>query len=273
MVIGLCVYTSSDYVLKHFLQNYDVHQVTFLRTVFRLIPYMCFAFYQKVDPYSTKRVPEQIFRAFVATLVTYLFVGSYKFASVTDIAVIAYSSPLFIIPLSMWILSENVKISIMVAVIIGMLGVIIALRPDGDVINFGGCLATVGAFLAALNQILIRNLSKTENNISMLFYHNSLLFVISGIFAFFSWKPMEWIDIFPFFIVGIFTATGQYCIIQALRVTQVSNLAVFTYITIIPALLADWIIWTKLPDSYIIIGAILIISSNLYVLKKQNASN
>ncbi|MGL5263544.1 MAG: EamA family transporter, partial [Candidatus Rhabdochlamydia sp.] len=67
-------------------------------------------------------------------------------------------------------------------------------------------------------------------------------------------------------IVGILTAGAQYAVAQALRFAQASILAPIDYSTFFWVVALDFIWWNKTPDIYTLIGAAIIVGSNLFVI-------
>jgi drug/metabolite transporter (DMT)-like permease len=96
-----------------------------------------------------------------------------------------------------------------------------------------------------------------------------------------TWQPMTWHDWGFFAIVGVITAAGQYAIAHSLRFAQGSTLASMDYSTFFWVVMLDFFWWDKVPDRFTLVGAAVIVGSNLYILfrsrreqaeKKQAAS-
>ncbi len=269
IIIGVCLYSFSDAIMQYFMQTYDVNQITFLRTVFRFIPLLLFAFYKKINPLKTKKIKENIFRSILASIGTYAFMLAYKYATMTDVIVIGYSTALFIIPLSIFILKERFYIQDGIAVVIGFLGVLLAFRPFCDVLQFGITFALVGAIIAALNQVIIKKLSKTDSELTIIFYHHLTLILISFFIGFDSFSSLKDWDFYFLFAGGCIGAVAQYCIIHAFKLSTSSNLASATYTMLIPVTLIDFFMYKKIPDLFIICGLILIALGSFQVLKRK----
>ena len=268
-VAGVCLYAFSDAIMKYFMPIYGVNQVTFLRTIFRFIPLLALAFYRKENPLRTNRATENVLRAILASLGTYTAMLAYKYAPMTDVVVVGYSTALFVVPFSIVILKERFYIRDAIAVAVGFLGVLLAFRPFGGVFHFGIMFAVIGAIIAALNQVIIKRLSSTESELTIIFYHHLVLILISLLIGFDLFVPLKSYHFCILFIGGTIGAAAQYSITHAFKLSTSSSLASAAYTMLIPVTLIDFFMDNKIPDLFIISGLILIASGSFYVLKAR----
>jgi drug/metabolite transporter (DMT)-like permease len=277
MILGLALYPLSDAFVKHLMGTYSVHQTTFLRAITRLVPLMVAMFFQggikKV--LGTDQPKRHFARLAVNLAYTYAFMYAFSMGSLTMIYTLSYTSPFFMILLSALMLKEKVSRERWIAVAIGMVGVIIAMRPGSNVFEVAALIVLAGTFLGALNKILMRRLAATEHSLAIAIYPNLMMIVVSLPLAMTAWKvmPLEHWGLFA--IVGCLTAGGQYAIAQALRYTQASTLAPIDYSTFFWVVALDLFWWQKSPHLYTLIGAAIIVGSNFYILyrtRKEEAA-
>ena len=107
VIFGVTLYSFSDAIMKQSMSMYSVHQVIFLRTIFRFIPILILIFFAKTNPYKSEKTKANIFRAVLATCGTYATMTAYKYSAMTDVFVVGGTTAIFIIPLSVWILKEK----------------------------------------------------------------------------------------------------------------------------------------------------------------------
>jgi len=268
MILGLALYPLSDAFIKHLMGTYSVPQATFLRAVTRLAPLMITVFFhggiRKV--LSTNHPKRHLVRLAVNLAYTLCFMWAMSLGTLTKVYTISYTSPFFMIVLSALILKENISRAKWIAVAIGMVGVIIAMRPGANILEIAGILVLCGAFLGSLNKILMRRLAETEHSLAIAIYPNLVMMIAMAPFLIFSWKSMPLEHWGLFAIVGVITAAGQYCIAQSLRYAQASTLAPIDYSTFFWVVALDQFWWHKSPDAFTLIGAAVIVSSNLYIL-------
>lgn len=295
MIIGLALYPLADAFVKHLMGTYSVPQVTFLRGATRLMPLLVAMFFQggirKI--LGTNHPWRHALRLVVSTIYLFTFMYAFSVASLTTIYTLSYTSSLFMIILSAILLKESVSWDRWVAVGIGLIGVIVAMRPGTNVIEVAAIVVLVGTFLGALNKILMRKLAATEHSLSIAIYPNIVVILLTFPFLFFtqtmlkfpipgltpllaqSWQPMPLEHWALFAVVGAITAAGQYAIAQALRFAQGSVLAPVDYSTYFWVVALDAFWWNKTPDAFMVTGAIIIVGSNLYILyrtRKEQAA-
>lgn len=192
---------------------------------------------------------------------------AFYLGSLTEIYTLSYTSPFFMIVLSALMLKENVGKERWFAVAIGMIGVVIAMRPGSGLFQVAALLILFATFLGALNKILMRRLAATEHSLAIAIYPNVVMMIaMVPCILLTAWTPMPWADWGLFAIVGALTAAGQYAIAQALRYAQASILAPIDYSTFFWVVALDFFWWYKTPDVCTLIGAAVIVSSNFLIL-------
>lgn len=268
MILGLALYPLSDAFIKHLMGVYSVHQTTFLRAITRLIPLFIASFFQggPLTVLKTSQPLQLSVRLIVNLAYTFCFMYAFSLGSLTTIYTLSYTSSFFMILLSAWMLKESVGKERWAAVLVGMIGVVIAMRPSTNVIEFASILVLMGTFLGALNKILMRRLASTDHSLAIAIYPNVLMACVTLPFLISSWHSMPLEHWILFGVVGAITAAGQYAIAQALRFAQGSILAPIDYSTFFWVVSLDYFWWSKAPDLYTLIGAIVIVGSNFYIL-------
>ncbi len=271
MFIGLGLYPISDACIKHLLGSYSVYQTTFVRAFSRLIPLLFFAV-MKTGSFSllkTSQPRRHALRLLVSVISTYSFMYACSVTSLTSMYTLSYTSPIFMLIFSALLLHEKVDKSRWIAVLVGFCGILIALKPsEGEVFQLGASVVLLGTLCAALNKILMRKLSITDDSLTISMYPNIAIVCVTAPFLFGSWVSMPLEHWALFGCVGIITALAQYCVAQALRFTEASRLAPIDYSTLFWATAIDFVRWDSLPHMSTLAGAFIIIMSNLYILRK-----
>ncbi|MGR3912244.1 MAG: DMT family transporter [Candidatus Rhabdochlamydia sp.] len=268
MILGLALYPLSDAFIKHLMGTYSFSQTSFLRSAIRLIPLLISVHFQGgiKETLATRRPGKHAVRLIVSLIYTASFMFALSEVPLTTIYTLSYTSSLFMIMLSAFYLKERISWDRWFAVMMGMVGVIIAMRPGSNLFQMAALIVLVGTFLGALQKILIRDLVKTEHSLSIAIYPNvvMLLVCLPGILT--GWTPMPLEHWALFGIVGVITAAAQYAMAQALRFAPASALAPIDYSTYFWVLALDALWWNKKPDLFMIVGAVIIVMSNLYIL-------
>lgn len=268
MLAGLALYPLADAFIKHLMGIYSVQQATFLRAMMRFIPLLFATFFQggPARVLGTNQYKRHGIRLAVNLCYTYAFMYAFSFGSLTVIYTLSYTSSFFMIILSALMLKENVSRERWIAVGVGMIGVIIAMRPGANVFEIAAIFVLIGTFLGSLNKILMRRLAETEHSLAIAIYPNLVTILVTLPFLLKTWQSMPLSHWGLFAIVGILTAAGQYAIAHALRFAQGSVLAPIDYSTFFWVVALDLFWWHKSPDPYTLIGAAIILASNFFIL-------
>lgn len=269
MCLALVCYAVSDACLKHLMGTYPVEQTMFLRAFTRLLPLLVAVYFQGgvKQVLGTACPGKHAVRLGVNLIYTCTFMLAMSMGSLTEVYTLSYTSPFFMILLSAIMLKEKVSKGRWAAVAVGMLGVVIATQPGSNILRLTALLVLLGAFLGSLNKILMRRLAETEHSLSIALYPNLTMMLFTLPFLFSLWTPMPWAHWGFFLLVGAITALGQYLIAQALRFAQASLLAPIDYSSFFWVVALDFFWWQKIVDVHTLIGAAIIVGSNLYILR------
>jgi len=276
MIFALVLYALSDAFIKHLMGIYPVNQTMFLRAITRLVPLLIAMWFQGGvrAVLGTSHAVRHLVRLGVNFAYTCAFMFAMSMGSLTMVYTLSYTSPFFMVLLSSLLLKEQVTRERWLAVAIGMIGVVIAMKPGSNVFEVAALLVLAGAFLGSLNKILMRRLAETEHSLSIAIYPNLTMVLILLPMLLNSWQSMPWVHWAVFGFVGAITALGQYMIAQALRFTQASILAPIDYSSFFWVVALDFFWWHKTLEFHTFLGAAVIVGSNLYILrctKKEQA--
>lgn len=266
---GVILYSFSDAIMKNALNVFSVHQVVFLRTVFRFIPILMLMIFKKSNPYCSRRKTENFLRALLASCGTYSAMKAYQEgAAMVDVFVIGGTTA-FVIPLSVWILKEKFNMMNLVAVVLGFSGICFAFRPGSGIFHVGILFSVMASLIAALNQVWIKKLAFTESEFTIISYHNTCLILITLIFGWNEFRLVSICDILILSLGGIIGAFAQYSITKAFKLSSSSGLASAAYVMLIPNTIIDYFVFEQAPDLYILMGLILISCGSFMAFKLQ----
>jgi len=222
-----------------------------------------------LDIIYTKNLKTQLLRSVLIFSAGVAFWGALKFMPLADCLVIAFASPLFVAALSVPILKEIVGKYRWGGIAIGLLGVVVVMRPGLGVFEWVSVLPLLSGFLYAIFQITTRILCRTDNSLTTLFYTSVGGLLLSTAAVFFVWvppTPQQWLLLIW---MGFLGTAGHYLMIKAFELAPASLLAPFDYTGILWATFLGFFIFHDLPDTWTITGAAVIISSGIYIINRE----
>mgnify|MGYP001395620378 FL=1 len=265
-----------DTVCKVFTK--DLHSIQLVWGYFVGINLTLWVFFLfKGEKFSNLRRTErpllQIIRpAFLVCSISSLFIGL-TYLPIAEATVIGFVAPLFITALSVPILKEHVDIHRWSAVAIGLVGVIIIIRPGGDLWHLASVMPLLGALFFALFQIITRLLAATERTHITLFYTGLGGLAWSSLIVPFVWVTPSITHIFVFLSTGAMGAMAHLCMISAFDRAEASLLAPYNYTKLIWVSVLGYLIFNDVPSLDMWIGAIIIVSAGFYVLYREKNIN
>ena len=265
-----------DTVCKVFTK--DLHSIQLVWGYFVGINLTLWVFFLfKGEKFSNLRRTErpllQIIRpAFLVCSISSLFIGL-TYLPIAEATVIGFVAPLFITALSVPILKVSVDIHRWSAVAIGLVGVIIIIRPGGDLWHLASVMPLLGALFFALFQIITRLLAATERTHTTLFYTGLGGLAWSSLIVPFVWVTPSITHIFVFLSTGAMGAVAHLCMISAFDRAEASLLAPYNYTKLIWVSVLGYLIFNDVPSLDMWIGAIIIVSAGFYVLYREKNIN
>lgn len=271
MLAAVTTFAVMDVLLKRLVEDYPAIQVTFLRGAASM-PLLLAAngIFGRWRDLLPKRWRLHVLRGFLSVALLWCFVYAVGQLSLANAYAIFMSAPLLITALSVPMLGERVGWRQWLAVLAGLIGVLIILKPSGTgLVTIGGLAALASAIGYALNAITIRILSRTDSSAATVFWSLMFLTIIGGLIASASWVPVRW-EHWPLIVgLGITGALGQYFITEAFRLAPPPVVAPLEYTALAWGMMFDWLLWATAPGLRTLAGAFVIVASGIYVIHRE----
>jgi len=279
MTAGAFVITLNDALLKWLSADYPVGQIIAVRGVFVFLPVLALAHWEGGLRMLRVRNPTgQAVRALIVVCGMFLFIGGLRYMPLADAIAITFASPLFATALAVPMLGEKVGWRRWSAVLVGLVGVSIMLRPSGEGLAWAALLPLGAALTGALRDITTRRLSVSDSSSSILCVTTAavtgaglltlLIRPLTGS-AFLAWQPMPLSHVGMLALAGFLLGAGQYLMIESVRLAEIGLVAPFRYTSIIWATGAGFVVYGTLPDHWVLTGASLVIASGIYILHRE----
>ena len=168
------------------------------------------------------------------------------------------------IPLAVLFLGEVVRLRRWTATAVGFIGVIVMLRPGGD-ISVATYVALCGAFLAAVGTIMIKKLAASERPETLLLYFGVISSLVALGPALMVWRMPSLSELLFLMTIGTLGAAGQYCVIRGFRIGEATALLPFDYTRLVFAGAIGFILFAELPDIWTVTGALIVVGATLYI--------
>lgn len=273
MLAAAGMFSLMDTAMKLLSETYPAMQVTALRALSSL-PLVClYLLYRGAFKNVLKvRWPLHVLRGVLGIVMITLFAYGLKRLSLAEAYSLFFIAPLLITALSVFILKERVDLARWCAIVVGLGGVLVVLRPEGgDFLSLAGLAVLAAAACYAVSAITGRILSRTDASESMVFWLMIMMAAGGVALSYHEWVAIrreDWLLLAGLSVSGFL---GQLAITEAFRSGKASSVAPFEYSALAWGMSLDWLLWRTLPDEYTLIGAAIIIASGIYLVRKEAA--
>jgi drug/metabolite transporter (DMT)-like permease len=271
MLIAVAAFCFMDASMKLLAPHYPPMQVAAMRGLTSLPLVLAWAL---VDggPKQLIRVrwSLHLVRGVLSVIMLVAFVYGINRLPLAEAYSLFFVAPLLITALAGPILGERVGWRRWAAIAIGLSGTVIVLRPTGaGMLSLGGLAIIVSAAGYALSAIIVRVLGRTDTTQSMVVWMLAMLSAFSLALAWHEWVPVDAAHWKPIAVLAFAGAIGQWGITEAFRRAPASLIAPLEYTALLWGLLADWFLWSTLPDRTVLVGAAVIVACGLYLLRAE----
>ncbi len=267
--VGVFFFALNDALGKWLVADYTVAQLLLLRTAGAALVLVPLIVILRVSLVRREQFGLQVARVVCMAADTYAFYYSTKFMTLADVMTYYMAAPLIITALSVPFLGEKVGVHRWSAVVVGFIGVVIALQPTSAAFTPVAFLALFGGTMFATAVTLTRRLRETHW-LQLVVWQFAGAGIIGLLASPFGWVAPGTFDTLLMFLVGITAMACFASITLALARAPASVLAPFQYTSIVWAMLLGWMIWGDVPTPALIIGNVIIVASGLYIFHRES---
>ncbi len=212
----------------------------------------------------------QLLRGLMLATMTGLNFWALQYLQLAETGAMQFSVPILIAVLSAWWLGERLDKRRWLAIALGFIGVLIIIRPGSQAFHPAILLSAGNAILYALFNMLTRHLASNEHPASMQLASAAVATVVLTPFALWSWQTpdsgWQWLMLA---VAGLSGGAGHYFAAQAHRFASAAVLGPFLYQQILYMTLGGWLVFDQVPDQAVLLGAIVVVGSGLYLLWRE----
>ena len=218
---------------------------------------------------KTNRLHLHLFRSGIGMGAMYCFFYALANLPLADSMLIKSTIPLIIPFISLAWLKESISKRIIVAGLLGFIGVFVILNPDGNNTNWAILVALSSSLMAALAFVTVRQLSSTEPPLRIVTYFAIVGLIISAIPLTWTWQTPTFQQCVMLLGVGLTTTIGQLLLTRGYQNAPASSVGIFTYTSVPFGTFLGWLFWQELLEPEFYLGAILIILAGVLVLRRK----
>ena len=279
MTVAMLIVPVMDIIAKYLSAALPALEITFGRFLFQFLICLILALASgRMKRLKGDQPVVNYLRGILLALASLSFFTAVKYMSVATAISIFFVEPMILTVLAALLLKEQVGIRRIGAIVVGLIGAIVILRPNIAEIGLVSLLPVCTAVLFSFYLVLNRLYPVTDDLLTIQFsagLSGSLLLGSALVFGHFAQVDgMEFVmptgsQTGLLMIVGLISFTAHGLVVAAFQRGTASLLAPLQYIEIVSATLFGYLVFADFPDGLTWFGIGLIISSGLYIAHRE----
>jgi drug/metabolite transporter (DMT)-like permease len=189
-----------------------------------------------------------------------------------QVVAIEFTMPIWTALLAVSFLGERLNVWKILAIVLGLVGVIIILQPGAAQISTGQLIMVMAAVGFGVGIVLVKSLTRTDSAVVIIFWMLIIQSAIGLIPALYSWQWPS-VHIWPWIFLIAFSGTySHYCFTQAMRYADATVVVPMDFLRVPLSAAVGWLIYSERLDAATVVGAALILTGNLLNLKRSRTA-
>jgi drug/metabolite transporter (DMT)-like permease len=251
----------------------DVFQVMELRSVigwFMLLPLVFYA--GGFRAMRTTKPLQHIGRNVAHYAGQFAWLYALALIPLAELVAIEFTTPFWTALWAVIFLGERLNRNKVIALVLGIVGVAIIVRPGGAPVEPGHLIILAGAVAFGVSIVMVRSLTRTESVVRIIFWMLIIQSVIGLVPAIAAWRTPS-AEVWPAILVVAFTGTfSHYCMARALSLAEATVVAPMDFLRLPLSALIGFALYSERLDMLTAFGAVLILAGNLFNMRRRQAT-
>ena len=271
--MSLCTacYVVSDVFMKYVSREIDLYQITFLRGFIVTLILLVFCFILKVSlkiPSNKDKIIILV-RSVFEVLMIYSFLTALFNMNIANANAVLQLIPLVVLFGSFLFLGKQLKQNEIIAVLFGLIGAIIVIRPGASDFNFYSIFALLAVASMSVRDLVTVNLNKKIPSLLVAFYSSLLITIVSFLLSYEKFGFMELKNPMFIFYSAVLVSIGYIAAVAAMRFGEVTFVSPFRYTALLWAIVLGFLFFSEIPKLTTIFGGLIIIFAGIYLVYNE----
>lgn len=246
------------------------YEIMFFRSAGALVLLLPFALAQGRRSLRTEAPKLQIFRNIVHFAAQLGWITGILLLPLSEVFAIEFTTPVWAALIAALVLGERLNRGRIVAVVFGLLGILIILRPGMASIH-PGTLAVFGAAIGfAITLVTTKVLMRTDSPLTILLYMSLIQLPIGAILAAQVWVMPDPIQFFWLFSIGAVGLSAHYCSARALGLADATIVVPMDFMRLPLIVLVGFALYGETAEPLVLLGALIIFAGNYYSIRRES---
>jgi drug/metabolite transporter (DMT)-like permease len=248
-----------------------VFEIVFFRSVFGLLfmtPWMI------RRGRGAMRIQRRFGLVTLRSVLAFFGSASFFFAAtlmpLADVTSIIFIRPIIATVAAIIFLHEVVRLRRWTAIVAGMIGALIIVRPGFAEVNLGVAFALITVCTLTWNTITLKFLTRDEASDALAVWHMILMVPLGAVACLFVWTTPSMEQLFWMFLIGICEMTGQRSMSRGYKAADTTVIMAFSFLRLPVAALLGFVLFGEVPELWVWLGAAIIAASSIYIAHRES---
>jgi len=188
-----------------------------------------------------------------------------------NLAAILQTLPLAVTVGAALFLGEQVGWRRWLAILVGLIGVLIIIRPGMNGFHSASILVLVSVAFAAARDLVTRQIPAQLPSLLVSGFSALFIATLGMVLTLIAddWQPMSHHQVATLFIASCFLFFGYHFIVLSMRTGEVAYVVPYRYTGLLWAILLAYLVFDEVPDAYVLAGSAIVVSMGLYTLYRE----
>ena len=269
MLLGMFMFALNDAMGKMLVSTYSIGEVLLIRSIAALA--LLFPFLRKQGWKTLVMIDRpalQMLRVAFSTFEIFCFYYAVSQYPLADVMTFWLACPIYVAAIAPLLLGEHVGWRRWSAIIVGFIGVVIALQPSSREFGTATIVSIIGPLTFAAFIVLGRSLRSTADT-TLVFWQILAALIAGLVLAPFSWTTPDLADAGLLALLGVVAMAAHVLVNRSLKLVDASTLAPLQYSLLLWAILFGYLFFNDVPNLPVYLGAVLIVGAGVYIVLRE----
>ncbi|WP_226893734.1 DMT family transporter [Nisaea sediminum] len=256
-------------IVRYVGATLDPVQTGFLRYAFAL--FFMAPFFLKLRPSDVRnaRLPLHALRGFLHGGGVLLWFYAMSRMPLAEVTAMGFTAPVYTTLLAALFLGEAIRIRRIIAIVTGLLGALIIIRPGYAVVDPGAIAMLIAAPVFACADIVAKKLTLTESGPAVVAYLSVFVTLFTLVPAIYVWRSPTFEELLLVAATAGLATLGHLLMTQGFKVAEMSAIQPIKFVQLVWSAIIGFAIFGEIPEIFTWIGAAIIVGSVSYIAHRE----
>ena len=270
MAVFACLVALLHVIVRRLSQELHPMEIAFFRTIIPLVILVPMLMRQGEGWWRTTRPGLQFIRGILggAAMVTWFY--SLSMIPVGDATALSFSVVIFTSLGAVFFLREKMGPRRWMAVLIGLIGTLIILRPGTEAMQLGALVALASSVCWSATLLVVKVLTRTESGMTIVFYSSMYFTLFAAVPAYYYWIWPTPEQLALLILMGLMALVAHLAMARAMKEAEATAIMPVDFTRLLWAAAAGYLWFGEFPDFWTWAGGAVVFASTIYITYRES---